>query len=201
MENLANKEKILEYAKANQLFRSKDLAYMEGARTYIARLVEKGDLIRVGRGLYSLPSKDFSEWQTFLETARLVPQGVICLLSALRFHELTTQNPFEVWLAIKKSSREPKIDTIALNISRFSGKAFSEGIETHEIEGVSLQVYNPAKTVADCFKFRSKVGLDTAIEALRDTWRKKKSGMDELWHFAKVCRMSNVMRPYLESLV
>lgn len=167
----------------------------------LSRLVESGELVKVGRGLYALPTNEFNEHQSLLETARLVPKGVVCLLSALRFHDLTTQNPFEVWLAIEGESRMPTVEHLPLRVFRFSGPAFAEGIETHEIEGLTLKVYSPAKTVADCFKYRNKIGLDVAIEALRDCWRKKKATMDDLWHFAKVCRMANVMRPYLESLV
>jgi predicted transcriptional regulator of viral defense system len=114
---------------------------------------------------------------------------------------LTTQNPFEIWLAIEGTSRKPRIETPPLNIFRFSGAAYRQGIETHKVKGLELCVYNPAKTVADCFKYRNKIGLDVAIEALRDVWRQKRATADELWHYAKVCRMSNVMRPYLESIV
>ncbi len=196
-----SKEKLLEYAKDRMFLRPRDFAEVKGVRVLISRLVESSDLIKIGRGLYSLPDTNFNEQRSLLEAAHLVPSGVVCLLSALRFHDLTTQNPFEVWLAIEGVSRLPAIEHLPVNVFRFSGKAFSDGIETHEIEGVTLKVYCPAKTVADCFKYRNKIGIDVAIEALRDCWRKKKATMNELWHFAKVCRMANVMRPYLESLV
>lgn len=201
MQELSNEEKIFGYAKEKKLVRPKDFENIKGARVSLARLVESGKLVKVGRGLYTVADAEFNERQTLLETARLVPKGVICLLSALRFHELTTQNPFEVWIAIEGASRKPVPENVPLNVFRFSGKAFTEGIETHDIEGVQLRVYSPAKTVADCFKYRNKIGLDVAIEALRDAWRQKRTTMDELWRFAKVCRMTNVMRPYLESLV
>jgi predicted transcriptional regulator of viral defense system len=194
-------KRLLESAKAKRLLRPSDVAEIAGARVLLARLVASGELVKIGRGLYALPDHEFNEQQSLLETAHLVPKGVICLLSALRFHDLTTQNPFEVWLAIEGKSRMPAVEHLPLRVFRFSGQAFAEGIETHEIEGISLKVYSAAKTVADCFKYRNKIGLDVAIEALRDCWRKKKATMDELWHFAKVCRMANVMRPYLESLV
>lgn len=195
------KEKLLASAKAKKLLRPGDFAEIAGVRVLLARLVETGELIKVGRGLYALPDSDFNEQQSLLEAAHLVPKGVICLLSALRFHDLTTQNPFEIWIAIEGMTWLPTVEHLPLNVFRFSGQAFIDGIETHEIEGITLKVYSPAKTVADCFKYRNKIGLDVAIEALRDCWRKKKATMDELWHFAKVCRMANVMRPYLESLV
>jgi predicted transcriptional regulator of viral defense system len=191
----------LEFAQERKLLRPSDFGKVKGSRVLISRLVESGDLIKIGRGLYSLPDSDFNEQRSLLETACLVPKGVICLLSALRFHDLTTQNPFEIWLAISATSRMPMIEHLPLNVVRFSGSAFTDGIEKHDVEGITVQVYSPAKTVVDCFKYRNKIGLDIAIEALRDCWRKKKTTMDELWYFAKVCRMTNVMRPYLESLV
>jgi predicted transcriptional regulator of viral defense system len=193
-------EQILDLAKEKKLLRLKDFAHIKGSRVAISRLVDSGELVKIGRGLYSLPENDFNELQSLIETAHLVPKGVICLLSALRFHDIGTQNPFEIWLAIEGRSWLPKVESVPLNVFRFSGKAFTEGIETHETNGVSLRIYNPSKTVADCFKYRNKIGLDVAIEALRDAWRQKKVTMDKLWYYAKICRMTNVMRPYLESL-
>ena len=130
---------------------------------------------------------------------KLVPRGVICLLSALQFHDLTTQAPFEVWMAIDVRARRPRRKTPPLRIVRFSGEALTAGVETHKVEGVPVRVYGPAKTVADCFKYRNKIGLDVALEALRDYRREHPGGMDELWHFARICRVANVMRPYLEA--
>lgn len=196
------KEKVLNVARQKKIFRASDVEMNAGnTNKYIERLVKDGSLERVGYGLYSLAENDLTENQSLIEVAVKVPTGVFCLLTALSFHDLTTQNPFEVWLAIERKTRYPKIDTVQTRIFRFAPKAYSAGIETHKIEGVKLKVYNPAKTVADCFKYRNKIGLDIAIEALRDTWRKRKASVDELWHYAKICRMSNVMRPYLESLV
>lgn len=134
------------------------------------------------------------------EAAKRVPHGVVCLLSALQFHELTSQAPFEVWLAIGEKARRPKVDYPPLRILRFSGAALERGIVTHAFENVTVNVYSPAKTVADCFKYRNKLGLDVALEALRDCWKKRRATMDELWQAAKICRVANVMRPYLESL-
>ncbi len=201
MREFSKKEKLLKDAKEKSLVRPKDFEDNKGARVHLSQLVKSGEIIKVGRGLYAPAENDFDERQSLFEAARLVPKGVLCLLSALRFHELTTQNPFEIWLAIEGTSRKPNIATLPLNVFRFSGAAFGEGIETHQIKGIALRVYNPAKTVADCFKYRNKIGLDVAIEALRDAGRQKKATMDELWHYAKICRMSNVMRPYLESIV
>ena len=201
MNELSKKDKLLLKAKEKMLIRPKDFKDIKGVRVHLSQLVAGGELIKVGRGLYAPKGNDFDERQSLLETARLVPKGVLCLLSALRFHEMTTQNPFEIWLAVEGTARKPQIAALPLNVFRFSGAAFSNGIETHEIKSIALRVYNPAKTVADCFKYRNKIGLDVAIEALRDAWRQKKATADELWHYAKICRMSNVMRPYLESLV
>jgi predicted transcriptional regulator of viral defense system len=198
---MSDTEQIIKIAKAKKVLRTSDLRHIKNSRLFLSKLKKAGELVKLKRGLYSLPNAFAGEHQTLLETAKAVPNSVVCLLSALRFHELTTQNPFEVWIAIERKSRIPKIDSLPLRIMFFSGAAFTEGIETHDIEGVSLRVYNAAKTVADCFKYRNKIGLDVALEALRDTWNQKKATMDELWHFAKICRMTNVMRPYLESLV
>jgi predicted transcriptional regulator of viral defense system len=126
---------------------------------------------------------------------------VVCLLTALRFHGLTTQSPHEVWLAIPPRAWAPKVESPKVRLVRFSGPALKEMVEVHRIEGVTVRVYTAAKTVADCFKYRNKVGADVALEALRDSWRSNRATMDELWAAARVCRMTNVMRPYLESLV
>jgi predicted transcriptional regulator of viral defense system len=162
--------------------------------------VRQGLLQRVGRGLYAIPDRPVSEHGALAEVARKHPQAIVCLLSALRVHELTTQSPFEVWLAIPNKSRAPKSDYPPLSIVRFSGAALTEGVEEHVIDSVPVRVTNVARTVADCFKFRNKIGLDVALEALQEAWRVKSVSMDELWHFASLCRMSNVMRPYMESL-
>ena len=132
--------------------------------------------------------------------ARKHPQAIICLLSALRFHDLTTQSPFEVWLAIPNKARSPKMDYPPLRIMRFSGAALTHGVEDHVVDGVSVRVTSVARTVADCFKFRNKIGLDVALEALQEAWRAKRVSMDELWRYATLCRVTNVMRPYMESL-
>lgn len=126
---------------------------------------------------------------------------MICLLSALRFHGLTTQDPHEVWMAIDFKAHKPSAASPALRVVRFSGPALIEGIEHHALEGVRVSVYSAAKTVADCFKYRNKLGVDVAIEALRDALRSRKTTVDQIHRFAKVCRVANVIRPYLESAV
>ncbi len=134
------------------------------------------------------------------QACKQVPRGVICLLSALQFHQIGTQSPFEVWMALDRNAARPRIDYPPLRIMRFSGEALTEGIERHTIEGVPAKLYNPAKTVVDCFKYRNKIGLDVAMEALRDCCAQKKCSNDDLWRYAKICRVANVMRPYLEAI-
>lgn len=134
------------------------------------------------------------------ESALRVPRGVVCLLSALRVHGIGTQAPFEVWMAIPPHTPTPRLDQPALRVVRMSGAALAEGVEHMEIDGVQVPVFNLAKTVADCFKYRNKIGLDVALEALRDGWSQRRLTMDTLWHYATVNRVTNVMRPYLESV-
>jgi predicted transcriptional regulator of viral defense system len=169
------------------------------SRTYLNKLHSQGVLDRPSRGLYILKDDDPSEHRSLVEACRRVPRGVVCLLSALQFHGLTTQAPFEVWLAIGESARLPRVDSPSLRIVRFSGAALTSGVQEHVVEGVTVRVSTPAKTVADCFKYRNKIGIDVALEALRDGLRQRKVTSDDLWQAAKVCRMANVMRPYLEA--
>lgn len=199
--NASAEKRVLKLARKGVILRPKDLQTKGLPKDYLWRLHKQKKLEKVGRGLYAMPGAAMSEHQTIVQAALRVPHGVVCLLSALRFHDLTTQSPFEVWMAIDVKARAPKEEIIPLRIVRFSGKALTAGVETHSIEGVKVRVYNPAKTVADCFKYRNKIGLDVALEALRDCWRKNKATSDELWHYAKLCRVARVMRPYLESVV
>ena len=192
-------QRILEIVEQVGVLRPRDLDAYDIPRIYLSRLCERGLLQRVGRGLYVLPNADVSEHHTLAEACKRVPQGVVCLLSALRFHGLTTQSPHEVWLAIGNKVWRPQVDYPPLRFVRFSARALEAGVEQHSIEGVLVRVYNPAKTVADCFKYRNKIGLDIALEALRDCRRQRRCTNDELWHFAKICRVANVMRPYMEA--
>ena len=164
------------------------------------RLSDQGVIERIGRGLYRVAGSEVTEHQSLVEACKRVPQGVVCLLSALRFHGLTTQNPFAVWLAIDRKAWQPRVDYPLLQIVRFSGEALSSGVETHVLQGVQVRVYSPAKTIADCFKYRNKIGLDVAIEALQDCIGRRLCTFDDLWRFARICRVANVMRPYLESI-
>jgi predicted transcriptional regulator of viral defense system len=137
---------------------------------------------------------------SYAEVAKRVPEAVLCLLSALAFHELTTQSPAAVWIALGKGARKPAILSPSLRVVRLTEPSFSEGVEKHTVEGVPVRVYSAAKTVADCFKFRNKIGLDIAIEALKDCLRQKKANVNDIYRYAKICRVSNVIRPYMESL-
>lgn len=193
-------QQILDLARTHGLLRPRDLATLGLPRIALTRLVRQGLLTRVGRGLYAIPDRPVSEHVSLAEVACKHPQAIVCLLSALRMHDLTTQSPFEVWLAIPNKARAPKWDYPPLRIVRFTGASLSEGIEEHQVDGVAVRVTNVARTVVDCFKFRNKIGLDVALEALQDAWRDKRVNMDELWRYATLCRVANVMRPYMESL-
>lgn len=191
---------VLQLALKRPLLRARDLA-REGLPTIaLTRLVSAGKLKRVARGVYSLPNQAISENRSLAEVAIRVPRGVICLVSALRVHDIGTQAPHEVWLAIPHRMLPPRIDTPTLRVIRMSGPSLTEGIDRLRVDGVEVPVFNAAKTIADCFKFRSKIGLDVALEALRDGWTKRKVTMDDLWRYAAVDRVANVMRPYLESI-
>jgi predicted transcriptional regulator of viral defense system len=200
MSKTSKSNQILNIVRKAGILRPRDLAARSIPRTYLKRLEQRGLLVKETRGLYKLPDAEVTENHSLAEACKRVPRGVVCLLSALQFHRLTTQAPSEVWLALERRARAPRERGQPLRLVRMSGRALTEGIEDHRIEGVAVKVYKPAKTVADCFKYRNKIGLDVALEALRDYRQKHRSGMDELWRFAKVCRVERVMRPYLEAL-
>lgn len=167
----------------------------------LSRLVRAGSLERVARGCYRLSEAPVTENHGLALAAAAAPHGVICLLSALSFHEIGTQLPHEVWIAIDRRARRPALRYPPLRVMRFSGKALTDGVETHRIEGETVAVYGVAKTIADAFKYRNKIGLEVGLEALREAWRERRFTMDEIHHMARVCRVERVMRPYLEALV
>jgi predicted transcriptional regulator of viral defense system len=166
----------------------------------LSRLVREGRLERVARGQYRIPGQPVTEHHGLAMAARSVPRGVVCLLSALGFHGIGSQLPFEVWMAIDRRSRAPAVHNPPLRLVRFSGASLSAGVETHRIEGKAIKVYSVPKTLADLFKYRNKVGLEVALEALREAWRERRFTMDEIDRYAKICRVERVMRPYLEAL-
>jgi predicted transcriptional regulator of viral defense system len=198
--NPTHEQSVLALARQHPLLRARDLAEHALPTIALTRLVAAGKLERVARGVYSLPRRKLSEHRSLAEASLRVPQGVVCLLSALRVHGIGTQAPFEVWLAIPQNAPTPRLDQPALRAVRMSGQALSEGIETKRIDGVEVRVFDVAKTVADCFKYRNKIGIDVALEALRDAWSQGKLPMDVLWRYATIDRVANVMRPYLESI-
>lgn len=198
--SLTNEQAALKLANKHPLLRARDLTEQGLPTVVLSRLVAAGKLERVARGVYSLPGRSVSEHRSLAEAAIRVPRGVVCLLSALRVHDIGTQAPFEVWLAIPHRMLTPRLDQPALRVIRMSGSSMTEGIEIISVDGVPVPVFNLAKTIADCFKYRNKIGLDVALEALHEGWHQRKVTMDELWHYATIDRVANVMRPYMESL-
>jgi predicted transcriptional regulator of viral defense system len=197
---MSQADELLKLVRRLGFLRAKDLDEHGIPRTYLTRLCRAGILERPSRGLYVLKEGDTTEHHDLAAASRRIPHGVVCLLSALQFHGLTTQAPFEVWLAIDRKARLPKVEHPPLRIVRFSGKALSARVESHRIEGVKVRVTDPARTVVDCFAYRNKVGLDVALEALRGCLRKKRATRDDLYRAAGVRRMKNVIRPYLEAV-
>ncbi len=191
----------LKFARKRGIFTAGEAA-REGIHSQIlTRLVRQGAVERIARGQYRYPEQPVTEHYSFAVVARSVPHGVICLLSALSFHNIGTQLPPHVWLAINRRARRPKVSYPKLRIVSLSGKAFTAGIEIHHIEGQPVKIYSVAKTLADLFKYRNKIGLDVALEALRESWRERRFTMDEVDRYAKICRVQRVMKPYLEALV
>jgi predicted transcriptional regulator of viral defense system len=193
-------ERTMQYVRQHGIVRPRDIEAIGIPREYLLRLHGQGKLSRTGRGIYSLPNAAVTERHTYAEVAKRVPEAVLCLLSALAFHEITTQSPAPVWIALGKGARKPAIVSPSLRVVRLTEPSLSEGIEKQSVEGVTVRVYSAAKTVADCFKFRNKIGLDIAIEALKDCLRQKKATVNEIHRYAKICRVSNVIRPYMETL-
>ena len=192
--------RVLQIARRKGMFRLSEATAAGVHPEHIRRLTRTGQLQRLGRGLYALPSLEPSEHHSLAEIAKRVPKGVFCLLTALRFHGLGTQNPREVWLAVDRRAGIPRIDFTPVRVVRISGAALSTGIDDHELEGVRVRITSPARTVVDCFKFRNKIGIDVAVEALRDYRRLRKGAADELWRQADRLRMAKVIRPYWDGM-
>jgi len=192
-------ERVLLLARERGVLRTRDLAEAGIPRMVLTRLCRSARLKKLGRGLYALPEADITEHHSLAEVVRRIPHAIVCLLSALSFHRLTTQAPFEVWIAIDRKAHKPRIENTPLRVVRFSGPVRTYGVEEHVVEKVTVRVTSAAKTVADCFRYRKKIGLDVALEALREYRRAHKS-RDELWKAARVCRIVSVMRPYMEAM-
>ncbi len=200
MPSTTDLDRTLKLARRRQGVRTSELSEHGIHRQTLSRLVAAGKLERVSRGLYRIPTSPLTEHHGLALASAAVPRGVICLLSALRFHGIGTQLPSQVWIAIDRRARQPALRYPPLKVVRFTGAALTEGVRVHRVEGQSVRVYCVAKTVADCFKYRNKIGLDVALEALREAWRARRFTMDELDHYAGICRVRRVMKPYLEAL-
>ncbi|MFC4419254.1 type IV toxin-antitoxin system AbiEi family antitoxin domain-containing protein [Cupriavidus pampae] len=193
-------QRVLDLVRQKGLLRASDLDAIDVPRVILTRLTKAGLLEKIGRSLYRLPDAQASEFESLGTVATIVPQAVFCLLTALQFHELTTQLPRQIWIAMPRGSHPPRIDYPPVKMVQFRDDTYSAGVEVVERDGINLRVYSAAKTVADCFKFRNKIGLDVALDALKDARAHGKASVDDIWHFAKICRVANVMRPYLESV-
>jgi predicted transcriptional regulator of viral defense system len=193
-------QRILSLLSQKGVLRAADLDAIEVPRVTLTRMTAKGLIEKVGRGIYRLAENSLSEQESLVAVATRVPQAVFCLLTALQFHELTTQLPRQIWIAMPRGSHVPKIDYPPVKMVQFSGDTYSEGVEIFERDQVQLRVYCVAKTVADCFKYRNKIGLDVALEALGEARSENKASADDIWRYAKLCRVANVMRPYLEAI-
>lgn len=195
------REQVLALAKKAGLIRPRDVVAVGISGEYLNKLLAEGELERPTRGVYRLPGRPVTERTQLAEIAKRAPHGVVTLLSALQFHGLTTQLPHEIWIAIPEGTRAPRIDYPPVRVTRFAPEPYQYGIEKHRVDGIEIKVYSAAKTVADCFKLRGQIGLDVALDALRDCLRQEKATANQLWEAAKVCRMTNVMRPYMEALL
>lgn len=192
-------EKVLETARSHPVFRAGDVRGAIDPRSTLRRMVARGELVQAGRGLYAFPDAELSANHALVEAVKRYPGGVICLISSLVFHGIGTQMPYETWM-MRRDRKAAPTQGPSVRFVYCTGSVFSYGIETHTIEGVKIEIYAPDKTVADCFKYRNKIGLDVAIEALREGWRAERFTMDELWTAARACRVQGVIQPYLEML-
>lgn len=200
MPNANNQQKAMKLASRAQGVTAGEIAAAGIHRQTLTRLVAAGKLERVARGVYRLPQHSVTEHHGLVLASMAVPHARVCLLSALQFHGIGTQLPWEVWIAIDRRARQPTLKFPPLRVLRYSGEALTAGVESHRIEGRVVHIYGVAKTLADCFKYRHKIGLDVALEALREAWRARRFTMDELDRHARICRVQRVMRPYLEAL-
>lgn len=193
-------EKLLLLVQTKGVIRLNEIEKFGIHHEYVRRLCKAGKLIKLSKGLYASAEYDITEHHSIVEICQRIPHAIICLLSALIFHGLTTQMPHEIWIAIGNKAHRPQIEYPPIRISRFSDKALQAGVEEHTLEGCVVKVYCPAKTVVDCFKFRNKIGLDVALEALHDVFRQRKATYNEIVHYAKICRIEKIIKPYLETV-
>lgn len=188
---------VISTAKKLGVIRPRDV---NAPRTVLSELVAKGVLEHTGWGLYRLSSLELSEHHSLVEVSASIPHAVVSLLSALQFHGIGTQSPYQVWITLDVRARKPRLKYPPIRVIRASGTALTAGIEYHQIEGRRVACYSIEKTIADCFKYRNKIGLDVAIEALKEAWAGRRMNIDALWRYSKICRVSNVIRPYIEAI-
>lgn len=193
-------ERLLRHLQRQGVLRTRDLGTLGVPRVALQRAVDRGQVVRRARGVYVKPDHAATRHTEIAAVGARCPKAVVCLVSALEYHGLTTQVPHAVWIMIHKSSHRPTFNAPAVRVVRASGPALTAGVEKHRIEGVVVQMTTPAKTVADCFRYRDTVGTDVAVEALRDCLRKRKATPADIFEMAKVDRVARVMRPYLEAL-
>lgn len=198
---LDQKTRAINLLKARGMLRQKDFLSEDIDAEILARLVRDNQVVRPARGLYQLADSSVDAMHTLAEAAVLVPKGIICLISALQFHELTLQMPSAVWIAIERSAWRPAISYPPIRFVRFTGWAMTEGVKQHSIESRKVPITDPARSVVDCFRYRNKIGIDVAMEALREAIRQRKCTPDELWKYGKLARVWTVMRPYVEVVV
>lgn len=193
-------DRLLWHAQRHGVIRTRDLETLGIPRVALQRAVDRGQVFRLTRGVYVLPDHATTRHTDVAAVAARSPKAIVCLVSALDYHRLTTQVPHAVWIMIQKSAHRPIIAGPATRVVRASGRALSAGVGKQIIEGVPVQMTTPAKTVADCFRYRDTVGTDVAVEALRDCLRTRKATPAEIFEMAKVDRVARVIRPYLEAL-
>lgn len=191
----------MKHLKEKGLVRTRELAELGIHRETLRRMVDAGTLERVAHGVYRLKSLPVTEYHSFALVGKKIDGAVICLLSALAFHEISTQLPSAVWIGLASGRTSPKIDYPSLEVTYMTEESLLFGTTVHRLEDIEVRISDPAKTVADCFKYRNKVGLDVALEALKDYWIQRKGSVEELLEAAKVCRVSQVLRPYMEAVI
>jgi predicted transcriptional regulator of viral defense system len=201
MAKTTQSSRLTRFVRSHGIVRARDLKAIGVDRRVLNRLMDRGTLVRRSRGVYTMADHRPTRHTDLAEVCARVPRAIVCLLSALEFHELTTQIPHAVWIMIDRSGRRPRIEAPAIHIVYASGKAIETGVEGHEIEGVRVRVTSAAKTVADCFKYRHHVGWDVAVEAIRDCLRQRKATPAEIHEMARINRVAKTVRPYIEALI
>ena len=197
----AQRDKVKELLDQSPMITSAQSAIIGIDSKTLSRMTDDGEINRIARGLYTSADYIPGTYHSFIEACKVIDNGVICLLSAIAFHEIGTQNPSEIWMAIPRRSRKPQMKELPLRITQFTGDSYSKGMEQRTVDGAEIKVYNIPKTIADCFKYRNKIGLSVAIEALKDVIHSNRASIDDIIYYARICRVQEVIRPYMESIV